>query len=127
MLQEYYALYKLFKKSGAGPKNGEEYGAPFQEEEWADDDIDVPVVRYEDNVSLFDPVNVQLDDLEEILSGIPYAPGVPQTFTSIPQVSFFSLLMINMVWPYFTCFLYLLQKIIVTRRLTEKKSCRALW
>ncbi|KAH0862743.1 hypothetical protein HID58_079954 [Brassica napus] len=85
--KEYYALYKLFKKSGAGPKNGEEYGAPFQEEEWADDDIDVPVVRYEDNVSLFDPVNVQLDDLEEILSGIPYAPGVPQTFTSIPQVN----------------------------------------
>ncbi|KAL0716256.1 hypothetical protein Bca4012_065578 [Brassica carinata] len=93
--KEYYALYKLFKKSGAGPKNGEEYGAPFQEEEWVDDedgdDIAVPeepVVRYEDtrrvdNVNL---VNVQLDDLEEILSGIPYAPGVPQTCTSIPQV-----------------------------------------
>ncbi|KAH0914525.1 hypothetical protein HID58_028971 [Brassica napus] len=92
--KEYYALYKLFKKSGAGPKNGEEYGAPFQEEEWADDDdndngddIDVPVVRCEDNVSLFEPVNVQLDDLEEFLSGIPFAPGVPQTFTSIPQVN----------------------------------------
>ncbi|KAJ0232791.1 NAC domain-containing protein 17 [Hirschfeldia incana] len=93
--KEYYALYKLFKKSGAGPKNGEEYGAPFQEEEWVDhdedgDDIAVPeepVVRCVDNVSLFNPVNVQLDDLEEILSGIPNAPGVPQTCTSIPQVN----------------------------------------
>ncbi|KAF8112868.1 hypothetical protein N665_0059s0006 [Sinapis alba] len=88
--KEYYALYKLFKKSGAGPKNGEEYGAPFQEEEWIDGDEDaLPEVPYEDtrpvdNVNL---VNVQLDDLEEILSGIPYAPGVPQTCTSIPQVN----------------------------------------
>ncbi|KAI4387965.1 hypothetical protein MLD38_000347 [Melastoma candidum] len=36
--QDYYALYKVFKKSGPGPKNGEQYGAPFREEEWADDD-----------------------------------------------------------------------------------------
>ncbi|KVI07228.1 NAC domain-containing protein 17-like [Cynara cardunculus var. scolymus] len=35
--QEYFALYKVFKKSGPGPKNGEQYGAPFVEEEWADD------------------------------------------------------------------------------------------
>ncbi|MCL7041864.1 hypothetical protein MKW94_013181 [Papaver nudicaule] len=32
-----YALYKVYKKSGPGPKNGEQYGAPFREEEWADD------------------------------------------------------------------------------------------
>lgn len=37
-LQDYYALYKVFKKSGAGPKNGEEYGAPFKEEDWPDDE-----------------------------------------------------------------------------------------
>lgn len=36
--QDYYVLYKVFKKSGPGPKNGEQYGAPFKEEEWADDD-----------------------------------------------------------------------------------------
>ncbi|KAL1814086.1 hypothetical protein ACET3Z_024151 [Daucus carota] len=34
--QDYYVLYKVYKKSGPGPKNGEEYGAPFKEEEWAD-------------------------------------------------------------------------------------------
>lgn len=36
--RDYYALYKVFKKSGAGPKNGEQYGAPFKEEEWDDDE-----------------------------------------------------------------------------------------
>ncbi|XP_024977299.1 NAC domain-containing protein 17-like isoform X3 [Cynara cardunculus var. scolymus] len=36
--QEHYVLYKIFKKSGPGPKNGEQYGAPFVEEEWSDDD-----------------------------------------------------------------------------------------
>ncbi|GMP46193.1 hypothetical protein CsSME_00014447 [Camellia sinensis var. sinensis] len=40
--RDYYALYKVYKKSGPGPKNGEQYGAPFREEDWAeDDDIDV--------------------------------------------------------------------------------------
>ncbi|KAG8057242.1 hypothetical protein GUJ93_ZPchr0002g23242 [Zizania palustris] len=36
--REVFALYKLFHKSGAGPKNGEQYGAPFREEDWLDDD-----------------------------------------------------------------------------------------
>uniref|UniRef100_A0A0D9XF70 NAC domain-containing protein n=1 Tax=Leersia perrieri TaxID=77586 RepID=A0A0D9XF70_9ORYZ len=39
--REVYALYKLFHKSGAGPKNGEQYGAPFREEDWLDDDDEV--------------------------------------------------------------------------------------
>ncbi|KAF0923208.1 hypothetical protein E2562_003419 [Oryza meyeriana var. granulata] len=38
--REAYALYKLFHKSGAGPKNGEQYGAPFREEDWLDDEDD---------------------------------------------------------------------------------------
>lgn len=37
-VQDYYVLYKVYKKSGLGPKNGEQYGAPFKEEDWADDD-----------------------------------------------------------------------------------------
>ncbi|GAU13265.1 hypothetical protein TSUD_42190 [Trifolium subterraneum] len=37
--EDYYALYKVFKKSGPGPKNGEQYGAPFKEEDWADDNV----------------------------------------------------------------------------------------
>ncbi|KAK1435512.1 hypothetical protein QVD17_01277 [Tagetes erecta] len=36
--QERYVLYKVFKKSGPGPKNGEQYGAEFVEEEWDDEE-----------------------------------------------------------------------------------------
>ncbi|KAF6160893.1 hypothetical protein GIB67_025428 [Kingdonia uniflora] len=36
--RDYYALYKVYKKSGPGPKNGEQYGALFVEEEWLDED-----------------------------------------------------------------------------------------
>ncbi|XP_038896115.1 NAC domain-containing protein 17-like [Benincasa hispida] len=35
-VQSYYAVYKVYKKSGPGPKNGEQYGAPFKEEDWVD-------------------------------------------------------------------------------------------
>lgn len=31
-----YMLCKVFQKSGRGPKNGAQYGAPFVEEEWSD-------------------------------------------------------------------------------------------
>ncbi|CAA7018674.1 unnamed protein product [Microthlaspi erraticum] len=97
--KDYYAVYKLYKKSGSGPKNGEDYGAPFQEEEWVDDDdndeIAVPEEPFEDTGDggrLFKPVNLQLDDLDELLQGIPDAPGVPQRCinglaSSIPQVN----------------------------------------
>lgn len=39
-MQDSYALYKVFRKSGPGPKNGEQYGAPFVEEEWENDGED---------------------------------------------------------------------------------------
>lgn len=31
-------LCKVFQKNGPGPKNGAQYGAPFNEADWADDD-----------------------------------------------------------------------------------------
>ncbi|KAK6938224.1 NAC domain [Dillenia turbinata] len=40
-VQDYYVLYKVYKKSGSGPKNGEQYGAPFREEDWADEECAV--------------------------------------------------------------------------------------
>ncbi|KAJ4753032.1 NAC domain-containing protein 17 [Rhynchospora pubera] len=75
-----YALYKVFKKSGAGPKNGEQYGATFREEEWEEeaDDIAAPrenIVQSSDralNASSAGPShegsnNLPLDDLESLL------------------------------------------------------------
>lgn len=46
-LQESYAICKVYQKSGLGPKNGEEYGADFIEEEWADEaDHDILGEKY---------------------------------------------------------------------------------
>ncbi|EOA40115.1 hypothetical protein CARUB_v10008817mg [Capsella rubella] len=44
-VKDAYVLYKIYKKSGSGPKNGEQYGAPFIEEEWVEegDEVDEPV------------------------------------------------------------------------------------
>uniref|UniRef100_A0A0D6R7A1 NAC domain-containing protein n=1 Tax=Araucaria cunninghamii TaxID=56994 RepID=A0A0D6R7A1_ARACU len=38
--QESHVLCRVFQKSGPGPKNGEQYGAPFREEEWVEGDDD---------------------------------------------------------------------------------------
>ncbi|KAE8720581.1 NAC domain-containing protein 17 [Hibiscus syriacus] len=38
IVQDSYKLYVLFKKDGVGPRNGAQYGAPFKEEDWDDDD-----------------------------------------------------------------------------------------
>ncbi|MCL7026425.1 hypothetical protein MKW94_024841 [Papaver nudicaule] len=37
--QDSYVLCKFFEKSGVGPKNGEQHGAPFKEEDWEDDEV----------------------------------------------------------------------------------------
>ncbi|KAL2941788.1 NAC domain-containing protein 78 [Bienertia sinuspersici] len=36
--QDSYVICKIYEKSGLGPKNGEDYGARFIEEEWESDD-----------------------------------------------------------------------------------------
>uniref|UniRef100_A0A1J3EDQ5 NAC domain-containing protein 78 n=1 Tax=Noccaea caerulescens TaxID=107243 RepID=A0A1J3EDQ5_NOCCA len=36
--QDAYVLCRIFQKSGSGPKNGEQYGAPFVEEDWEEED-----------------------------------------------------------------------------------------
>ncbi|XP_050206719.1 NAC domain-containing protein 82-like [Mercurialis annua] len=38
--QDSYVLCSIFKKDGPGPKNGAQYGAPFREEDWDEDDDD---------------------------------------------------------------------------------------
>ena len=67
----------MFKKSGRGPKNGEQYGAPFREEDWPDDDcpdfdnpvmLDIPHKKVDEDDSNSDSrVDAQLlsDDNED--------------------------------------------------------------
>ncbi|GAV72079.1 NAM domain-containing protein [Cephalotus follicularis] len=87
-VKDYYALYKVYKKSGPGPKNGEQYGAPFKEEDWVDDecaavngavDYETPAKQFVD-VSPLDNerVNAQVwaqsNGMEEFMSQIADEP-----------------------------------------------------
>ncbi|TKY51478.1 NAC domain-containing protein 17 [Spatholobus suberectus] len=111
-VKDYYALYKVYKKSGPGPKNGEQYGAPFNEEEWADDGI----VDFNDNKAdweapndIAENVNVLQplldDEIEDIIreilddelvldqqhvNGYPYFPQVVTEETQSTVVDPFS-------------------------------------
>ncbi|KAL0905136.1 hypothetical protein M5K25_027317 [Dendrobium thyrsiflorum] len=43
--QDGYVVCRIFQKTGAGPQNGAQYGAPFIEEEWElEEDVDANVV-----------------------------------------------------------------------------------
>ncbi|CAH2073439.1 unnamed protein product, partial [Thlaspi arvense] len=41
--QDTYVLCVLFKKDGPGPRNGAQYGAPFKEEDWSDEEQHIDV------------------------------------------------------------------------------------
>lgn len=41
MEKDAFVLCRIFQKSGSGPKNGEQYGAPFVEEEWDNDELEM--------------------------------------------------------------------------------------
>ncbi|KAK4280091.1 hypothetical protein QN277_011762 [Acacia crassicarpa] len=102
--KDYYALYKVFKKSGPGPKNGEQYGAPFKEEEWVDDDFvdfNVNSAGREAQISHFDEgTSVDtvtsngleqpfFDELDVILKKMmdEQIPDLPLLCPALPQVA----------------------------------------
>ncbi|XP_021747024.1 NAC domain-containing protein 17-like [Chenopodium quinoa] len=85
---DYYVIYKVFKKSGAGPKNGEQYGAPFKEEDWPEDDfpkstsncnelytaeqmVSIPPIDICQNAQVDNSVN----DIDEFLNGVLNEPA----------------------------------------------------
>ncbi|KAJ0244213.1 NAC domain-containing protein 53 [Hirschfeldia incana] len=61
-----YVLCKIFQKSGSGPKNGEQYGAPFVEEEWEEED-GMTFAPDHDPGSLGDQVYVDIHDTDQKL------------------------------------------------------------
>lgn len=96
--QDYYVLYKVYKKSGPGPKNGEEYGAPFKEEDWADVEcvsfnglLDQQNVAKEADVSCIDNTRNNIlpqdqgDDIDDFLNKI-----VDETVFDPPPVNGYS-------------------------------------
>ncbi|KAJ8543871.1 hypothetical protein K7X08_025489 [Anisodus acutangulus] len=66
--QDAFVLCRVFQKSGAGPKNGEQYGAPFIEEEWEDDELQVlPKDEAAEEFIFSDDVYLDGNDLDQIL------------------------------------------------------------
>ncbi|PKU70868.1 NAC domain-containing protein 78 [Dendrobium catenatum] len=70
--QDGYVVCRIFQKSGPGPQNGAQYGAPFMEEEWEMEEEDaklVPVNADRDD-AVVDPVGqdfVQLGDFLQVI------------------------------------------------------------
>lgn len=66
--QDALVLCRIFQKSGSGPKNGEQYGAPYLEEEWENDELtnfpkdDVHAME----VPVCDEVYLDGNDLEQV-------------------------------------------------------------
>lgn len=66
-------LCRVFQKSGAGPKNGEKYGAPFVEEEWEDDELEiVPKEEAAEEVEFGDDIYLDGHDLEQVYTFMMY-------------------------------------------------------
>ncbi|XWS21837.1 hypothetical protein CRYUN_Cryun30bG0089800 [Craigia yunnanensis] len=94
-VKEYCALYKVYKKSGPGPKNGEQYGAPFKEETWDDEEyasnpVDTITSVKPPNEAILDDsvkancqVQYSLNDIEEFMRQLADEPALPQ-----PQAHF---------------------------------------
>lgn len=84
IFQDAFVLCRIFQKSGTGPKNGEQYGAPFVEEEWEDDELDmVPSEQAAEEVAVSDDAYLDGIGLEQILDAEIPAEDVP------PPLSFY--------------------------------------
>ncbi|KAL0452028.1 UNVERIFIED_CONTAM: NAC domain-containing protein 53 [Sesamum latifolium] len=68
--QDAFVLCRVFQKSGSGPKNGEQYGAPFVEEDWdVDDELEVvPANEAKDEFDFADDSCLDSRDLQQILA-----------------------------------------------------------
>lgn len=60
-VQDSFVVCRIFQKAGPGPQNGAQYGAPFVEEEWEEDDEDVGLLPVEEKDNS--------DDQEKEISG----------------------------------------------------------
>ncbi|KAJ6901766.1 hypothetical protein NC651_019514 [Populus alba x Populus x berolinensis] len=81
--QDAFVLCRIFQKSGTGPKNGEQYGAPFIEEEWEDDEV--PLLPGEEMVlteeaPVGDDAYLEMNEL-----GQNFGAGITSENTALPQ------------------------------------------
>ncbi|GLT25140.1 hypothetical protein SLA2020_002910 [Shorea laevis] len=77
--QDTYVLCVIFKKDGPGPRNGAQYGAPFREEDWSDDECDSDHVVY--SAALPTPAYV---DPIHLVGSVATTSSVPKGLLSTP-------------------------------------------
>lgn len=58
VLQDSYVICRIFRKEGPGPRNGAQYGKPYDEKEW-DTDEEIDSVQSERVASMSTPVPIQ--------------------------------------------------------------------
>lgn len=81
--QDAFVLCRIFQKSGSGPKNGEQYGAPFIEEEWEDDEaIEAALVPGHDVVAdelvVSDDAYFETNDLDQNIDVANQSENAPR-------------------------------------------------
>lgn len=67
-----FVLCRIFQKSGQGPKNGEQHGAQFIEEEWEDEEEEVVITVGQalDDAKANDGAYLGTDDLEQVCGAL---------------------------------------------------------
>ncbi|XP_013724575.2 NAC domain-containing protein 78 isoform X1 [Brassica napus] len=81
--QDAFVLCRIFQKSGTGPKNGEQYGAPYLEEEWEEDKMTFMPEQeaLSEGLGVDDDVYLDIDEFEEkpenlvVYDAIPVEPN----------------------------------------------------
>ncbi|CAE5966773.1 unnamed protein product [Arabidopsis arenosa] len=74
--QDAFVLCRIFQKSGSGPKNGEQYGAPFVEEEWEEED-DMTFVPDQEDLGSEDHVYINMDDIDQKSENLVVYDAIP--------------------------------------------------
>ncbi|CAN7113687.1 unnamed protein product [Brassica rapa subsp. narinosa] len=77
--QDAFVLCRIFQKSGTGPKNGEQYGAPYLEEEWEEDKMTfVPEQEaLSEGLGFDDDVYLGIDEFEEKPDNLVVYDAIP--------------------------------------------------
>ncbi|KZV55311.1 NAC domain-containing protein 78-like [Dorcoceras hygrometricum] len=81
--EDAFVLCRVFQKSGSGPRNGEQYGAPLVEEEWEDEELESVLQKeFSEEVDFGDDFCLDGHDLEQILG------STASSFITTPQLNF---------------------------------------
>lgn len=98
MLQDSYVLCMVYEKDGPGPRNSAQYGAPFNEEDWTDDEEEngngqsvnasiVEVLPSSQTGTESVPITAHYTGCPSVLN-IPYARPLAAGCSSVSNISY---------------------------------------